>query len=168
MMMLQPDQPEWMARRPDDVEDASGSRLNLLLSCGSWRDHTAVDQLPRLLDPMGIHSIRVESGEEAAQVIQVAAIHIAVVDLSIPFRRAAADPVACGHRILQLLRHLDEPPPTVVVRPSSPSKRDRDRSLSRALREGAFAVLDRPVELESMLEVLRRILTRHFSDTWPT
>jgi hypothetical protein len=35
------------------------------------------------------------------------------------------------------------------------------------LREGAFAVLDQPVNLESMLEVLRRIVRRHYSDAWP-
>jgi hypothetical protein len=36
------------------------------------------------------------------------------------------------------------------------------------LAEGAFAVLDRPFPVESLLETLRRILQRHYAGTWPT
>ena len=35
------------------------------------------------------------------------------------------------------------------------------------IQQGAFAVLDRPIEIESMLEVMRRILRRHYADVWP-
>ena len=74
---------------------------------------------------------------------------------------------AAGPRVLQLLRRLDAPPPTVVVRPPQAAARDSARGLTEALREGAFAVLDRPVPLEAMLEVLRRIVRRHYADSWP-
>jgi hypothetical protein len=30
-----------------------------------------------------------------------------------------------------------------------------------------FAVLDRPLGIESMLETLRRVVRRHYSDQWP-
>ncbi len=144
-----------------------GARLNLLLSCGAGREGPAIEQLPRLLSPMGIYSIKVTSGESAARVICEFPIHIAVVDLTIPL--APDSPARSGGaRILQLLRRLEQPPPTVVVRPRQPSKRDSTRELAEALREGAFAVLDRPIELETMLEVMRRILRRHYSDSWPT
>lgn len=145
---------------PDD------SRLNLLLSYGRGQEESAMDQLPRLLSPMGIHSIRVTSGEGAAKAICGNRIHIAVVDLGIPLVQAASAK-AGGPRILQLLRRLDQPPPTVVIRSRQPIARDSARELAAALREGAFAVLDRPIGLETMLEVLRRILRRHYSDSWP-
>jgi hypothetical protein len=95
------------------------------------------------------------------------AIHIAVVDLSIPLRRGEGAAVPGGDRILQLLRRLDEPPPTVVVRPPQPAARESARGLGEALRGGAFAVLDRPVHLETMLEVMRRVLRRHYAGHWP-
>ena len=147
-------------------ESQPGSRLNLLLSYGAGQEGSVIEQLPRLLSPMGIHSIRVTTGEGAAKVIGDYPIHIAVVDLTIPL---VPDPPARpgGARILQLLRRLEEPPPTVVIRPRQPIARDSARGLSAALREGAFAVLDRPIELETMLEVMRRILRRHYADEWP-
>ncbi len=116
---------------------------------------------------MGIHSVRVTSGEDATEAIRTYTIHIAVVDLAIPLLRTEPSKAA-GPRILQLLRRLDQPPPTVVVRPPQPTARDSSRGLSDALREGAFAVLDRPIDLETILEVMRRILRRHYADVWPT
>lgn len=161
----------------DEPASRGASRLNLLLSYGGWRERPTVEQLARLLEPHGINSIRVESGEEAAQIIQEMAIHIAIVDLSIPLRRssdrsgstsAETRPSAPGGgRILQILRRLKQPPPTVIVRPPQPAARESARGLVEALREGAFAVVDRPVSLETMLEIMRRILRRHYEDHWP-
>jgi DNA-binding response OmpR family regulator len=145
---------------------ASSSRLNLLLSCAERGTDPAVEQLPRLLAPMGIHSLRATSGEGAADLISHHPIHIAVVDLTIPLV-PFAPARAGGDRILQLLRRLEEPPPTVVIRPRQAVARESTRSLVAALREGAFAVLDRPIDLEMILEVMRRILRRHYADEWP-
>jgi DNA-binding NtrC family response regulator len=163
-MYLRDDHPE--PPLPADESGESPCRLNLLLSCGGWREEEAVDQLPRLLRPLGIRSIRVESGEEAADVLRAGPVHIAVVDLAIPLRRGRATP-AGGARILTLLRRLEEPPPTVVVRPPQPTTRESVRTLSAALREGAFAVVDRPMHVEAMLEIMRRILCRHYRNVWP-
>jgi DNA-binding NtrC family response regulator len=159
MMMVRQDEPA--ARRSE-----APTRLNLLLSCGQGQEDPAVEQLPRLLAPMGIHSIRTNTGEGAAEVITHHPIHIAVVDVTIPLVPTA--PLkAGGPRILQLLRRLEQPPPTVVIRPRRPVARESARELAAALREGAFAVLDRPIHLEMMLEVMRRILCRHYADVWP-
>jgi CheY-like chemotaxis protein len=162
-----------------DGSCGSTHRLNLLLSTPCWnvaldseRGHS-VEQLPHLLAPMGIQVIRANSGEEAADVIRQFVVHIAVVDLSVPLQRAThgiameATAASGGPRVLQLLRRLDQPPPTVVIRPPQPAVRESARSLCEALREGAFAVLDQPVHLESMLEVMRRIVRRHYADCWP-
>lgn len=123
-------------------------------------------QLPQLLAPMGISCIRVETGEDAANAIDEYAIHIAVVDLAIPLRESASSKPG-GPRILQLLRRLAEPPPTVVIRPPQITSRESTRSLTEALKEGAFAVLDRPIKMESMLQVMQRILKRHYAGLWP-
>jgi DNA-binding response OmpR family regulator len=72
-----------------------------------------------------------------------------------------------GAKTLQLLRRLEQVPPTIVIRPPEPSLRESARSLMQSLREGAFAVLDRPVAIEEMLDVMRRVLRRHYEDSWP-
>ena len=151
----------------------AGGRLNLLLSMPRWREGTPVDQLPYLLTPLGINTVRATSGEEAADVIRTIRVHIAVVDMTVPLQRMIREAEATavesegGPRILQLLRRLEQPPPVVVMRPPQPARRENSRLLTEALREGAFTVLDQPVPLESMLEVMRRILRRHYADVWP-
>ena len=148
----------------------SQPRLNLLLTYGGWREHPAVLQLPRLLTPMGIRAMQADTGDEAARIIGQEPVHIAVVDLEIPLDarvNSSQPPRKGGPRLLQLLRRLETPPPTIVVKPRQGSTREHARSLSQSLREGAFAVLDRPLELESLLDVLRRVLQRHYRDGWP-
>jgi CheY-like chemotaxis protein len=153
--------------RSTSAETPQGPRLNLLLSYGGWQSQSFAEQLPRLLEPMGVRCVQVGSGQEATQTIQKLTVHIAVVDLAIPLQAGMPDTQPAGPRVLQLLRRLDQPPPTVVVRPPQASSRESARTLADALREGAFAVLDRPVQLEAMLEVLRRILRRHYANNWP-
>ena len=160
--------------------DAAGGpserRFNLLLSYAGWDSDPWVERLPRLLDPMGVHSIRAGSGREATRVIQQSPVHVAVVDLGLPFDAAVSEP---GHspaptpeggiRLLDLLQRLDQPPPTVVIKRGRSARDDR-REIAAALRAGAFAVLDRPREttdLELMLQVLQRILRRHYQGRWP-
>ncbi|MCH2135482.1 MAG: hypothetical protein MK101_02745 [Phycisphaerales bacterium] len=143
------------------------SRLNLLLSYGGWRDEAAVRQAPRLLEPMGIRTMEAGTAEEAQSLIASNPVHIAVVDMEIPMR-AGGPTQAAGVRILQLLRRLESPPPTIVVRPRQATRRADARGLIDSLRDGAFAVLDRPMRLESLLDTLRRALRRHYKDLWPT
>lgn len=146
------------------------SRLNLLLSSASWRREAWPEQLPRLLDPLGVRSICVDSGRRAEEVLRTTPVHIAVIDLSIPLDASSESSrrEEAGPRMLRLLRGLDPTPPVVVVRNAAPTERDRARSLSAALREGAFAVLDRPVQMELMLEIMRRIFRRYYKDVWPS
>ncbi len=167
------------------LQPGSDSRLNVLLSDAGWREQSWAAELPRLLAPMGIQALRVQSGKEAASVIRSYRIHIAVIDLGLPLETpvqgtagpspvsdpllaALCQPETGGTRILQLLRRLDSPPPTVVIRRSADKAHANQRSLCEALREGAFAVLDSPVQIEQILEVMRRILRRHYSDSWPS
>jgi CheY-like chemotaxis protein len=189
-MMLRPSQPDdpsipapgWELRA-EGTNRGGSHRLNLLLSHAPAARHEAATfhLLPPLLSPMGIRTIEVESGEDAAEAIRTQPIHIAVIDFAVPLARHQPAPPSApavaagggpgapgGARVLQLLRRLQQPPPTVIVRPPQHSFREHARSLSDALREGAFAVLDRPVNIEMMLEVMRRILHRHYAGHWPS
>ncbi|MCA9298147.1 MAG: response regulator [Phycisphaerales bacterium] len=147
----------------------ANSRLNLLLSYGGWQDESWVDRLPRLLEPMGVRSVRASSGAEASEVIRTVPIHIAVVDLALPIDRTDTSREG-GCRLLDLLRHLPSPPPTVVVKRAR-SMREDARAMTAAVKAGAFAVVDRPsdiTDLEGMLAVLRRCMARYYEDRWPT
>lgn len=155
------------------ASDPAVRRLNLLLTYGGWREHAFADQLPLILDRFGIRCIRAESGDEASDVIRCERIHIAVIDLSIPMHpthptrtAARARSVPAGPRMLQLLRRLDSPPPTIVVRPRPADPTEGARTLTDALRDGAFTVLDEPVPIESMLQALERVVRRHYRDHW--
>ncbi len=150
-----------------------GARLNLLLSARgnvAWRDESWADSLPRLLEPMGVRTWRVSSGAEAASLIRQTPVHIALVDLSLPLDSSeGASPAndEGGPRLLELLSRLETPPPTVVVKRERTQREDA-RTLASALQAGAYAVLERPVRLETALEVMRRILCRHYSGQWPS
>ena len=124
---------------------------------------------------MGVVSLRAGTGREASEVIRRNPIHIAIVDLGLPLESkpagsaAASDSEEGGPRLLEILRRQAQPPPTVVVK-SSRTHRDDCREISAALRAGAFAVIDRPrdvMDLEVMLEVMRRCLGRFYQGRWP-
>lgn len=149
-----------------------GGRLNLLLSHSRWRDEHWADSLPRLLEPMGVHAWTAHSGRQATDLIKKVRVDIAVVDLSLPLDThgdASADASAieeAGVRLLELLVRLPSPPPTLVVKRRR-TRREDTRELNHALRAGAFAVIERPVHLETLLQVMRRVLCRHYADRWP-
>ena len=149
-----------------------GGRLNLLLSSTDWREETWADHLPRLLQPMGVHAVRVRSGREAGDVLRHKRIDIAVVDLSLPLDDSGTqtnDAGACpegGLRLLELLARAETPPPTLVVKRRR-ARRDDAREIAHALRAGAFAVIDRPVRLELVLQAMQRVLKKHYGNQWP-
>ena len=149
---------------------APGGRLNLLLSRAGWQPDPWVDRLPRMLEPLGIESHIAHCADDAQRVIDSNKIHIAVVDLALPLDQAAGcSSEESGPRLLSLLTRLASPPPIVVIKRNR-TLRDDNRELSAALKAGAFAVVDRPHaqrDLESLLEVLRRCLSRHYEGRWP-
>lgn len=154
-------------------QGSHGGRLNLLLADSGWRTPSFADQLPPLLAPMGVHCLLARTAREATLIAERALaarerIHIAVIDVETPVDESKSGRAqAGGPLVLELLRRMAAPPATVVVRPRSPVMRDASRSLNDALRQGAFAVLDQPCPLESMLEVLRRVLARQHGGHWP-
>lgn len=155
---------------PSAGDTSCGGRLNLLLSYAGWEPEPWVERLPRLLEPMGIASLRAQSGREASQVLQTSRVHVAVVDLGLPLDRAAGPTDHDGGtRLLELLARLKEPPPVVVIKQAR-TRRDESRELAAALKHGAFAAIDRPRgdhDLDVVLDVLRRVLARYYQGRWP-
>lgn len=154
-----------------------GGRLNLLLSWGGWRPDSWADTLDCLLRPLGVQSMQARTARQAEQVIRNNPIHIAVVDLGLPLdvpggrcggsAGAIDQHEEAGCRILDLLRRMDSPPPTVIVR-STRASREAARDLAAALRFNAFAVVDRTsADAELMLKVLQRCLDRCYQGRWP-
>ncbi len=157
------------AGAPTPSNPAADARLNLLLTYGGWQPDSWADRLPTLLAPMGINCVRASGAGDAARLIQAGPFHLAVVDLRLPLEGCPkTNPGAeeGGARVLELLSRLDCPPPTLVVRRNR-SSRDDTREMEAALRAGAFAVIDQPVDLELMLKVLSRALQRFYRGQWP-
>jgi CheY-like chemotaxis protein len=141
-----------------------------------------------MLEPLGVTSVRACSARQAERVIRTTQIHVAVVDLSIPLDSSRsssphaasnAAPHAAAHahhdedasegggRVLELLRRLDSPPPTVILK-APHFARDEARSMRAALACDAFAVVDRAAaDAELMLQVLQRCLERFYRGRWP-
>lgn len=147
-----------------------GGRLNLLLSYGGWRDDSWADRLPQYLEPFGVQAWRANSGVEAQRLIDEIEVHLAVIDLALPLERAQsgepATGAAAGPRLLELMARLPGRPPMLVVKRRL-TQREGARDLSCALDNGAFAVIERPVDMEAMLDAMRRVLVRHYADRWP-
>jgi CheY-like chemotaxis protein len=148
----------------------TGGRLNLLLSCAAWKQDPWSESLPRLLEPLGITSVRATTARQAERVIRSTPVHIAVVDLTLPLDERCVPGLAPedgGARVLELLGRLAHPVPTVVVKTFRTS-RDERRDLNAALRWGAFAVVDRAAaDVEMMLQVMQRCLVRFYAGRWP-
>lgn len=143
-----------------------GGRLNLLVTCAGWQSETWADRLPRVLEPLGVQSVRARSAVEAERVIYQLPVHIALLDLGLPLDPSRGGEEG-GARVLELLARLEARPPMVVIK-SSRSPRDESRALSAALRLGAFAVVDRTAaDVETMLRIMQRCLLRHYRGRWP-
>lgn len=152
-----------------DVRPDRKVRFNVLLTEDRERgiEHWT-RQLPRLLEPQGFHAYVARTGREALEVAGRNEIHAAVIDLLTP----SEDPArgrgeADGLWLMQLLHRLPRRPPVVLVGAPPYGPRQVHRLLNEALRLGVFSVVNRPVELEAMLEVIRRLIDRRYAGTWP-
>ena len=136
------------------------NRRHLMVSYDPRRATPALEQLPSLLAPAGFETRFASTGEEAEVLLDSWTVHVAVVDWAIPLRGEDSPGSVAGGAFVRLLRRREAPPPVIVVRPPMATTRDRSRTLTDALREGVFAVLDRPLHAERLLEVLRRATER--------
>jgi hypothetical protein len=147
----------------------SGSgRLTLMLSAPTWRETPWAEALPRVLEPLGVISIRAATARHAERVLRTTRVHMAVVDMGVPLADESDHSASDGGSVvLEMLARLEQAPATVVVK-SPTAVRDEQRSIAAALRCNAFAVVDRTaVDLEVLLSLLKRALSKHYQDKWP-
>ena len=162
---------------PDPAADATGSqggdraRFNLLLTEDRPRDGWHwTRQLPRLLAPQGVHAYVARTGREAIDVAERLEIHAAVIDLATPLSDSqpasqSNDPTQMW--LLELFHRLPQRPPTVVIHGGFFNQARANRLLSQALRLGAFSVLAKPIDVETLLRVFQRMVDRRYAGTWP-
>lgn len=154
----------------DDGITPRGSRFNVLLTENHARRDTHAhwsDQLPRLLAPHGVEAFVAQTGQEAMRMTQTVTIHAAVIDLSTPKDAATPDANAGGLWLLDVLRRRPSRPPVVVVNSRLVTQRDTARLLNDALRMGAFSVINRPAELETLIHAIARVIDRLYEGAWP-
>ena len=96
--------------------------------------HASRSAAASIAEPLGIRAMQAESGDEAAESSIIEPVHIAVVDLEIPIAARAWGTTRPRSGVLQLLKRLETPPPTIVVKPRHGSEREHARSLSQSLR----------------------------------
>lgn len=164
------------ARLHSDSHDPEESgRFNVLLTegrpdaYGHWSR-----QIPRLLEPQGVRSFVVRSGEEAVSVAESTPIHAAVIDLGTPRRLAQQSQAVSlnaseqpgGIWLLDLFKRMENNPPVVVVRSRTMGQQQVARLLHDALRRGAFTVMESP-DLEQLLGVFQSMLERVYEGLWP-
>ena len=148
-------------------------RFNVLLT--EDREHASehwTQQLARLLSPQGVHTLLVRSGHEAIELAERLPVHAAVLDLGTPRSArqggsASSDAEPGGLWLLELMRRLPNRPPVVLLRQPALSRRQAERILAEALRLGAFSVLEKPVGIEQVLTVFRRLVDREYKGQWP-
>jgi CheY-like chemotaxis protein len=153
--------------------DAS-PRFNVLLtedrpdSADAW-----TRQLPRLMGPMGVAAYVAQSGQQAIELAARVRFHAVVIDTSTPRGTQAPPAGSAGHGepaiawLSELLHRTPRRPPVVLVQGPAYSDRLAARALHQALRLGVFTVLTKPVTLEQVLAVFRRVLEREYRGNWP-
>ena len=150
---------------------ADDSRFNVLLT--EDRPHSIdhwTRQFPRLLKPQGVTSYLAHCGHEALGMAEKLEFHAAVIDLGTPYHApnsASRTAHGDGLWLLQLLQRLPNRPPTVIVNSPAFSQRQIQRMLQEVLRLGVFTVINKPVALEQLLKVFRRVVDRQYRGAWP-
>jgi len=166
---------------------ARRARFNVLLTEDRPQaEEHWIGQLPRLLEPQGVLVYVARSGHEAIELAGELTVHAAVIDLGTP--RGARSPrgdatgaqrpteglpqaqemMPAGVWLLELFRRMRNSPPTVVLRSPAYSRAEAERLMQEVLRLGAFSVLEKPVQLEQLLSVFRRLLDRQYRGMWPS
>ncbi|QDU70774.1 hypothetical protein Pan265_06100 [Mucisphaera calidilacus] len=152
----------------------STGRFNVLLAEDPQRaDADWATPLGQLLKPQGFAPLVAESGREALELAEQHPVHAALVDLATP-RETDKRPTggtssveSGGLWLLEVLHRLPDAPPIVVVNNQPLDAAAFQRYVTQALQLGAFSVVNFPIRIEALLNVIRRLIDRRYHGQWP-
>lgn len=151
-------------RSQHDTTPSGGGRFNVLLTRDRDREPEHwTSQLPRLMQPLGVHAYLAHTGREALDLFEHHTIHAALIDIATP-PTSGGEPD--GLWLLQVLTRKPNRPPIVVVNHRYAQRR-AERLLNEALRLGAFSVINRPQHVDPLLTVIARLIAREYNNNWP-
>jgi CheY-like chemotaxis protein len=134
------------------VETTNIRRLKVLLANEQESWHQTVAQL---LVPQGVQTLSARSGREALDLIEHEQIHVAVLDQQMPGLG--------GLQVIRRMREVQKTPPQAILLTNHLT----NHLLHEALGAHVFSVLSKPVDFNLLLDVLARVLKRHYADQWP-
>lgn len=150
------------------------SRFNVLLAEDPQRaDADWATPLGRLLEPHGFSPLVAESGNEALELAEQHPLHAALVDLATPRdagvrHTGGTNSVESGGLwLLEVLHRRKDAPPIVVVNNQPLDTTAFQRYVTQALQLGAFSVVNFPIKIEALLNVIRRLIDRRYHGQWP-
>ncbi len=133
------------------VQSDTNFRFTLLLANEQEEWHNTVQ---KLLEPQGVQTLSARSGRDALRVIESTPVHLAVLDTQMP--------QLGGMQVIRLLREVQKAPPAVLLAESLTT-----HLLHEALGMHVFSVLAKPVDFNVLLDVIARVLKRHYESRWP-
>lgn len=133
------------------VQDDCQNRLTVLLADEPDGSHVAIS---RLLEPQGVQTLVAHSGPEALDLVKTRPVHVVVLDVNMP--------QLGGLQVIRLMRALQSPPPAILL-----ADQVSNYLLREALGMQVFSVLPKPVQLDSLLDAVARVLRRYHDSRWP-
>lgn len=133
------------------VQSDTNFRFTLLLANEQEEWHRTVQ---KLLEPQGVQTLSARSGREALHLIESTPVHLAVLDTQMP--------QLGGMQVIRLMREVQKAPPAVLLAQSLTT-----HLLHEALGMQVFSVLAKPVDFNVLLDVIARVLKRHYESRWP-
>ncbi len=135
------------------VEMHAGNRLTVLLPDEhneGWHENVR-----QLLRPQGVETVLARTGREALEMIEAGRVHLAVLDVHMP--------QLGGLQVVRLMREQgDAATPAILL-----ADQLSNQLLHEALGMRVFSVLSKPVDLNLLLDVMARVLRRHYQSRWP-
>jgi len=128
-------------------------------------------QISVFLQPMGVHAVIANTGQEAIAIAKQIQFHAALIDLDTPTGKHQQSSSAAGgvggFWLMELLNRLEHQPPVIVVRSPAFDRQQLDRLLIESMRLGAFSVVDKPLSMEDVLVNFKRLLDKQYRGNWP-
>jgi CheY-like chemotaxis protein len=112
-------------------------------------DNGCREALREIMEPQGYHTLVASSGEEAADIVQVSAVHLVLLDMHMP--------TLTGLETLRLLRQFNARLPAILI------TGDATESLLRqAVQAHVYTVIPKPINKNVVLYTVLRALSRFY------